>query len=103
VVDVATASAHGISVTNIPTYGTMAVAQYVIAMLLEMCHHVGEHSEDVKNGKWASCPDFCFWNHPLIELSGKTLGIIGFGRIGQAAAKMAEAMGLNLQPANMWH
>jgi glycerate dehydrogenase len=96
VVDVATASAHGISVTNIPTYGTMAVAQYVIAMLLEMCHHVGEHSEDVKNGKWASCPDFCFWNHPLIELSGKTLGIIGFGRIGQAAAKMAEAMGMNI-------
>ncbi len=96
VVDVAAASALGMTVTNVPTYGTMAVAQYTIAMLLEMCHHVGDHSESVHAGKWASCPDFCFWNHPLVELSGKTLGVIGFGKIGQATARIAEALGMNI-------
>jgi glycerate dehydrogenase len=96
VVDVAAAAARGITVTNIPTYGTTAVGQYAIAMLLEMCHHVWEHSEEVKKGKWTSCPDFCFWNYPLIELAGKTMGIIGFGRIGQATAKIAVALGMNI-------
>ena len=96
VVDVAAASACGIAVTNIPTYGTTAVAQFAMAMLLEMCHHVWDHSEEVKKGKWTSCPDFCFWNYPLIELAGKTLGIIGFGRIGQATARIAQALGMNI-------
>jgi glycerate dehydrogenase len=96
VVDVAAAAARGITVTNIPTYGTTAVGQYAIAMLLEMCHHVWEHSEEVKKGKWTSCPDFCFWNYPLIELADKTMGIIGFGRIGQATAKIAVALGMNI-------
>jgi glycerate dehydrogenase len=96
VVDVAAASVLGMTVTNVPTYGTMAVAQYTIAMLLEMCHHVGDHSEKVNAGKWASCPDFCFWNHPLVELSGKTLGVIGFGKIGQATARIAQALGMNI-------
>lgn len=96
VVDVAAASARGIAVTNIPTYGTTAVGQFAIAMLLEMCHHVWDHSEAVKQGKWTSCPDFCFWNYPLIELAGKTMGIIGYGRIGQATARIAEALGMNV-------
>ena len=96
VVDVDCAKECGIKVTNIPTYGTAAVAQFTLALLLEMCHRVGDHDVAVKNGEWASCPDFCFWKHPLIELSGKTMGFIGFGRIGQATAKLAQAFGLNL-------
>jgi len=96
VIDTAAASERGIPVANIPTYGTAAVAQYVFALLLEMCHHIGSHSESVRRGDWAKCPDFCYWNYPLIELAGKTMGIIGFGRIGRAAAKIAEAMGMNV-------
>ena len=96
VVDVDCAKECGIKVTNIPTYGTDAVAQFTLALLLEMCHRIGDHDAAVKNGEWASCPDFCFWKHPLIELSGKTMGFIGFGRIGQATAKLAQAFGLNL-------
>ena len=96
VVDVNCAKELGIKVTNVPTYGTDAVAQFTLALLLEMCHRIGDHDVAVKNGEWASCPDFCFWKHPLIELSGKTMGFIGFGRIGQATAKLAQAFGLNL-------
>ena len=96
VVDTEAAKEQGIVVTNIPTYGTAAVAQFTMALLLEMCHHVGAHSEAVKNGDWINCPDFCFWNSPLIELAGKNMGLIGFGRIGQAAAKIAQALGLNV-------
>lgn len=96
VVDVATAKERGIPVTNVPTYGTAAVSQFVFALLLEMCHHVKEHSDDVKKGKWTNGEDFCFWNHPLIELMGKTMGIIGFGRIGQATAKIALAFGMKV-------
>lgn len=96
VVDVVTAKSKGIVVTNIPSYGTAAVAQFTLAMILEMCHHIGAHSEAVKDGEWNRCPDFCFWNYPLIELAGKTLGIIGFGNIGQATAKIAQAFGLNI-------
>jgi glycerate dehydrogenase len=96
VVDIAAAKNLGITVTNIPTYGTVAVAQMTFALLLELCHHVGDHSAAVKNGVWSSCPDFSFWNTPLVELSGKTMGIIGFGRIGQATAKIAQAFGLNV-------
>ncbi len=96
VVDTIAAKELGITVTNIPTYGTTAVAQFTFALILELCHHVGDHSQAVKNGEWSKCPDFCFWNTPLIELAGKTMGIIGFGRIGQATAKVAMAFGLNI-------
>lgn len=96
VVDVVTAKEMGIKVTNIPTYGTTAVAQFTFALLLEMCHHVGDHSEAVKRGDWTSSFDFCFWNYPLIELAGKTMGLIGFGRIGQATAKIAQTFGLKV-------
>lgn len=100
VVDVVAAKACGIVVTNIPTYGTAAVAQFTMALLLEMCHHVGDHSDEVKKGSWTKSPDFCFWNTPLIELAGKNLGFIGFGRIGQATAKIAQAFGLNVLAYN---
>ncbi|NLI90078.1 MAG: D-2-hydroxyacid dehydrogenase [Epulopiscium sp.] len=96
VVDVDAAKELGIIVTNIPTYGTTAVAQMTTALLLEMCHHVGEHSEEVRNGGWTNNVDWCFWNHPLIELAGKNAGVIGFGRIGQNFAKIAEALGMNI-------
>ncbi|NBK24676.1 MAG: D-2-hydroxyacid dehydrogenase, partial [Spirochaetia bacterium] len=87
VVDVVAAKANGITVCNIPTYGTDAVAQFAFAMLLEIAHRVQHHSDAVHAGRWSSCPDFCFWDFPLIELSGKTMGIIGYGRIGQATAR----------------
>lgn len=96
VVDTVTAKELGIKVTNVPIYGTTAVAQFTFALILEMCHHVGDHSEAVKKGDWTKSLDFCFWNYPLIELAGKTLGLIGFGRIGQATAKIAQAFGLTI-------
>lgn len=96
VVDTAAANSLGIVVTNIPTYGTTAVAQFVFALLLEICHHVGKHSDAVKENRWTTSADFCFWDYPLIELAGKTLGIIGFGRIGQSTAKIAQAFGMKV-------
>lgn len=96
VVDVEAARQRGIPVCNIPSYGTAAVAQMVFAHLLAVCHHVAEHSEAVHRGDWTACPDFCFWNYPLIELAGKTMGIIGFGRIGQNTAKIAKAFGMEV-------
>lgn len=96
VIDVEIAKQRGIVVTNIPTYGTDAVAQMAIALLLEMCHHAGAHDEAVKNGEWVNNPDWCFWKYPLIELAGKTMGIIGLGRIGQATAKIAQALGMKV-------
>lgn len=96
IVDVEAAKALGIKVANIPSYGTAAVAQFAIALLLELCHHVGEHSDCVKRGDWSSSKDWCFWNHPLIELAGKTMGVIGFGRIGQETARIAQALGMKI-------
>lgn len=96
VVDVAAAKAHGVAVTNIPTYGTSAVAQYTMALLLELCHHVGAHSDSVHQGDWTRSRDFCYWNFPLMELAGKTMGLIGYGRIGQAVGKLAQAFGMEL-------
>ncbi|HBE77963.1 MAG TPA: glycerate dehydrogenase [Firmicutes bacterium] len=90
VVDVNYARKQNITVTNIPTYGTNSVAQMVFALILEMTQHVQHHSDTVMDGKWAQCRDFCYWNYSLIELAGKTMGIIGFGRIGQAVADIAE-------------
>ena len=94
VVDTEAARAKGVPVTNIPTYGTDAVGQFVFALLLEICHHVGHHDKAVKDGAWTGCKDFCFWDFPLIELTGKTIGIIGFGRIGQTTARIAKAFGM---------
>ncbi len=96
IVDTAAATEIGAVVCNIPTYGTTAVAQFTFALLLEICHHVGEHSASVREGQWERCPDFCYWNHPLIELAGKTMGIIGFGRIGQNTAMIARSFGMNV-------
>ena len=96
VVDVEVAKKQGITVTNIPTYGTSAVAQMAFALLMEMCHHAGAHSDAVKKGDWTHHDDWCFWNYPLIELAGKTMGIIGFGRIGQATARIAQAFGMKV-------
>lgn len=96
VVDTEYAKSRGIPVTNIPAYGTAAVAQLAFALLLELCHHVGAHSDSVHKGGWTKCPDFCYWNYPLVELAGKTFGIIGFGRIGQATARIAQAMGMKV-------
>ena len=92
VVDVNTAKEKGIPVANIPTYGTASVGQFAIALLLEICHHVGHHNQVVHEGKWESNPDWCFWDYPLIELDGKNMGIIGYGRIGQATGKIAQAL-----------
>lgn len=96
VVDIQAARERGISVCNIPTYGTTAVAQMTFALLLEICHHVAEHSEAVKKGEWTDNKDWCFWKYPLMELAGKKMGIIGFGRIGQAVGKLAKAFGMQV-------
>ncbi len=96
VVDVAAAKEKGIPVTNIPTYGTAAVGQFAIAMLLEICHHVAHHSDEVHKGRWETNADWCFWDYPLIELAGKTMGVIGFGRIGQATGRIAKALGMRV-------
>ena len=96
VVDGEAAREQGAIVTNIPTYGTAAVAQMAIALLLEICHHVGSHSDAVQAGQWSQSVDFCFWNYPLIELAGKTFGAVGFGRIGQQTAQVAKALGMKI-------
>lgn len=96
VVDSACAKEKGIPVTNVPAYGTAAVGQFAIALLLEICHHIGHHNDSVHRGDWANCADFCYWHYPLIELDGKTMGIIGFGRIGQTTGRIAKAMGMRI-------
>ena len=96
VVDCAAAREKGIPVCNVPTYGTASVAQFAIALLLEVCHHVAHHDKAVHEGRWESNPDWCFWDYPLIELAGKTMGIIGLGRIGRATAGIAKAMGMKV-------
>lgn len=96
VVDYVYAHEKGIPVTNVPTYGTAAVGQFAIAMLLEICHHVAHHSQTVHEGKWTQSIDWCYWDYPLIELADKTIGIIGFGRIGRQTGKIAKALGMKV-------
>jgi glycerate dehydrogenase len=96
IVDTEAARERGIVVTNIPTYGTASVAQFAMALLLELCHHVGLHGEAVRNGEWSRNPDWSFWKTPLVELSGKTMGIIGFGRIGRQTGAIAAALGMRV-------
>lgn len=96
VVDYVYAKEKGIPVTNVPTYGTASVSQFSIALLLEVCHHIGHHDASVHAGNWANCVDWCYWDYPLMELEGKTIGIIGFGRIGQAEGRVAKALGMKV-------
>ncbi len=96
VVDAEAAGAGGIPVTNVPTYGTDSVAQMVFAHLLNLTQNVAHHGQTVRDGRWGSCPDFCYWDTPLIELAGLTMGIIGFGRIGRATARLATAFGMKV-------
>ena len=96
IVDVAHAREKGIPVSNVPTYGTASVSQFSIALLLEICHHIGHHDESVHAGNWANSKDWCYWDYPLMELENKTIGIIGFGRIGQSEGRVAKALGMHV-------
>ena len=96
VVDTVAAAERGIPVCNVPTYGTAAVAQFTFALILESCHHVGHHSDAVKQGRWTNSKDFCFWDYPLTELKGKTLGLVGYGRIGRTVGTIANAFGMHV-------
>ncbi len=99
-VDIGAARARGIVVTNIPAYGTASVAQFVFALLLELCNKVKLHSDAVREGEWSRNPDWSFWKAPLIELAGKTMGIVGFGRIGRQVARIADAMDMRVIAAD---
>ncbi len=96
VVDCAAARKRNIPVCNVPCYGTTAVAQFTLALILELCHHVGLHSQSVYEHRWETNPDFCYWLRPQMELDGKTIGIIGFGRIGRAVGALAKAFGMKV-------
>lgn len=100
VVDCEAAWERGIPVCNVPGYGTQAVAQYAIALLLELCSHVGHHAQTVRQGQWSAGPDWCYWDMPLVELAGKTMGIIGLGHIGSQTARIAAAMGMRVIACN---
>jgi glycerate dehydrogenase len=96
VVDLAAAREAGVVVTNVPAYGTASVAQATIALLLELTNGAGQHSQSVHAGNWSTNPDWCYWERPLVELSGLTIGIVGFGRIGRAVAEIAAALGMKV-------
>ena len=96
VVDIACAKEKGIPVMNVPVYGTFSVSQFAIALLLEVCHHIGHHSHTVHEGKWASNPEWCYWDYPLVELEGKTYGLLGCGNIGIHTAAIARALGMRV-------
>lgn len=96
IVDLAAARRRDITVCNVPGYSTRAVVQMTFALLLEICQQVGLHSGAVHTGRWQTCPDFCFWDRPLIELDGKTMGIVGYGAIGSAVGTVAQALGMKL-------
>lgn len=96
VVDVKAAAEHGVTVTNIPAYSTMSVAQMVFALVLAIINRVEHYTEENRSGRWSHNPDFCYWDFPLTELAGKTMGIVGLGNIGQAVARIALAFGMNV-------
>lgn len=96
IIDVVAAKERGVVVTNVPAYGTRSVAQHTFALLLELTQHIGHHAQTVRDGRWARSPDWCYWDKPLVELDGLTMGIVGYGRIGQAVAKLAEAFGMKV-------
>lgn len=96
VVDAAAARERGVAVCNVPAYGTKSVAQMVMALILELAHRTGHHAQTVRDGRWSQSPDFCYWDHPLIELDSLTLGIVGYGRIGEAVANVARAFGMKI-------
>jgi glycerate dehydrogenase len=100
IVDTATARERNIPVSNVPLYGTRAVAQFTIALLLELCHRVGAHADTVRAGDWVKSTDWCYSRHPLLELDGLTFGVVGWGRIGQATAEIARAMGMRILAAS---
>lgn len=96
VVDYTYAKEKGIPVVNVPAYGTRIVAQFALGLLMEICSHIGHHSQTVKAGKWQNNSEWCYWDYPMIELCGKTAGIIGLGRIGQATAKLLNALDMKV-------
>lgn len=96
VVDTAYAKEKGIAVCNVPNYGTQIVGQYAVGLLLEICSHYGHHDRTVKEGRWETCEEWCYWDYPMIELSGKTAGIIGLGRIGQTTARILNALDMTV-------
>lgn len=96
VVDVAAARQRGVTVCNVPEYATDSVAQHTFALLLALCHHVGDHDQAVRSGQWAREGSFCFWNSPLVELAGMSMGIVGFGRIGRRVGCLARALGMDV-------
>jgi glycerate dehydrogenase len=96
IVDVAAARERNIPITNVPTYGTKSVAQHTFALLLELTQHVGHHAQTVRDGRWTISPDWCYWDHPLIELDGLKMGLIGYGRIGRTVADLALAFGMQV-------
>lgn len=103
IIDVQAAAERGIVVANTPGYGSESVAQMVFALLLELCHHAGAHSESVRDGEWSSNKDFCYWKSPLIELHNKTIGIVGYGRIGQQVGQIAQAFGMKVVALQSGH
>jgi len=100
VVDLASARRQGIAVSNVPEYGTDSVAQHVMALLLAFVHRPERHNRLIRQGEWQRCGDFCFWNAPLIELAGKRMGIVGFGRIGRRVGELAHALGMEVLACN---
>jgi glycerate dehydrogenase len=102
IVDAAAAGQRGIPVSNVPVYGTNSVAQYVFALLMELCHHAGPHAQSVAGGEWISSGRWCYWHTPLIELYGKTMAIVGFGRIGRRVGELAHAFGMEVTAVDIY-
>jgi glycerate dehydrogenase len=103
IVDVEAAHRRNVVVTNVPTYATASVAQFVFALLLELCHNVKLHADAARAGEWTRSPDWSFWKAPLVELAGKTMGIVGFGRIGRHTARIADALGMQVMASDTYH